>query len=63
MSYWDNSKTETVRFRLTALEKEQLLKAAASSGLSLSDYIRFCCHLDSTVESPQQPLPPAGTAD
>lgn len=63
MSYWDNSKTEIVRFRLTALEKEQLLKAAASSGLSLSDYIRLCCHLDSVVENPQQPLPPACKAD
>lgn len=63
MSYWDNSKTEIVRFRLTALEKEQLLKAASSSGLSLSDYIRFCCHLDSAVENPQQPLPPACKAD
>lgn len=63
MSYWDNSKTEIVRFRLTALEKEQLLKAAASSGLSLSDYIRLCCHLDSAFENPQQPLPPACKAD
>lgn len=63
MSYWDNSKTETVRFRLTALEKEQLLKAASSSGLSLSDYIRLCCHLDSAVENPNQPLPPACKAD
>lgn len=45
MSYWDNSKKESFRFRLTAAEKKQLQDAAAAAGETVSDYIRLCCQL------------------
>ena len=45
MSYWNNSKKDSVRFRLTAEEKKQLQDAAAAAGETVSDYIRLCCQL------------------
>jgi hypothetical protein len=39
-------KSEVVRVRLTQLEKEKLISYAENLGMTMSDYIKYCCLIE-----------------